>query len=58
MTVLPIAERELRVAARSVRTYWSRALTAMVVVGVTVAIFASSQAKWRSRSDHDHPDEH
>ena len=41
MTFLPIAERELRVAARSPRTYWSRALAALVTIGIALLIFDS-----------------
>jgi ABC-type transport system involved in multi-copper enzyme maturation permease subunit len=41
MTVLPIAERELRVAARSPRTYWSRAAAAFGVIVMAVVIFQS-----------------
>jgi ABC-type transport system involved in multi-copper enzyme maturation permease subunit len=39
MTFLPIAERELRVAARSARTYWSRALAALVLIVIALVIF-------------------
>src|SRR5712671_6724437 len=41
MTVLPIAERELRVAARSPRTYWSRALAALIVITIALLVFDS-----------------
>src|SRR5690349_112272 len=41
MTVLPIAERELRVASRSAWTYWSRALAACLVALVALLIFDS-----------------
>jgi hypothetical protein len=49
MTVLPIVERELRVAARSSRTYWSRALVALVVIVLTVFIFDSYERFGRSK---------
>lgn len=41
MIVLPIAERELRVAARASRTYWSRSLAAVVVMILSVFVFDS-----------------
>jgi ABC-type transport system involved in multi-copper enzyme maturation permease subunit len=50
MTFLPIAERELRVTARSRRTYWSRALAALVVILLTVIILDSYARFGRSRA--------
>ena len=39
MTVLPIVERELRVAARRRTTYWVRLAIALVGMGVGAVIF-------------------
>src|SRR5262245_39202000 len=49
MIILPIAERELRVAARSSRTYWSRALAALVLIIITLVIFDGYQKFGSSR---------
>jgi hypothetical protein len=50
MTVLPIVERELRVAARSARTYWSRATAALLVIGITLVVFASYERFLNSKA--------
>jgi ABC-type transport system involved in multi-copper enzyme maturation permease subunit len=42
MTVLPIVERELRVAARRPGTYWGRAGAALVALAIMAFIFLSS----------------
>ncbi|MFN3409881.1 MAG: ABC transporter permease [Limisphaerales bacterium] len=39
MTVLPIVERELRVAARRSGTYWTRCLFALTVLGLAVFVY-------------------
>src|SRR6266511_636246 len=49
MIFLPIAERELRVAARSRRTYWSRALAAFVLIVIALVIFDSYGRFGRSK---------
>jgi hypothetical protein len=49
ITVLPIAERELRVASRAARTYWSRALAAVVVIVMALVIFDSYERMGRSK---------
>ena len=42
MTVLPIVERELRVAARRPGTYWGRAAAALVALAIMAFIFLST----------------
>ncbi len=44
MTLLPIVERELRVAARKRATYWTRASIALLATIVVVATFLASLA--------------
>ncbi|MEY4386364.1 MAG: hypothetical protein RLY20_1647 [Verrucomicrobiota bacterium] len=43
MTVLPIVERELRVAARQPGTYWVRTGVAAAVIGIGTIIFLNTQ---------------
>ncbi|MDB6124047.1 MAG: type transporter [Pedosphaera sp.] len=46
MVVLPIVDRELRVAARRAGTYWMRCLAALVMLGVFVVLLMNS--RWLS----------
>src|SRR5262245_1959321 len=39
MTFLPIVDRELRVAARKRRTYWSRVTAAGIAIGIAWCLF-------------------
>ncbi|HTL16580.1 MAG TPA: ABC transporter permease, partial [Patescibacteria group bacterium] len=45
MTLLPIVERELRVAARKSSTFWLRIAAALVAVVVSGGIYALSQIR-------------
>jgi ABC-type transport system involved in multi-copper enzyme maturation permease subunit len=49
MTILPIAERELRVAARSPRTYWSRAMVALASMIMVLFVFNGYETVTRTR---------
>src|SRR5437868_2534130 len=45
MTFLPIVARELRVASRRRRTYWSRALMAVATIIVGLLVYSDSHHK-------------
>ncbi len=49
MTVLPIADRELRVAARAPRTYWSRAGVALGAIALVIFVYAAYETVVGSR---------
>ncbi len=48
MTILPIVERELRVAARKRGTYWLRFFAALAVIGLGVCLLVTAPASIQS----------